>query len=137
VKNSELRLGNQSRKVFFDWAGLIRFLLETPGERQKIGSAWPLFLDIVRKVDNSGICFDTYSKMAKRYGVAVITVKKWRKHLHEHSVVESFSQGRTMAFRLLEPYRASLRSDEDLEGNDEMNALRALKGILTRCLKET
>ena len=137
MKNDELGLRNQSRKVFFDWTGLIRFLLETPGELQKIGSAWPLFLDIVRKVDSSGICFDTYSKMAQRYGVAVITVKKWRKHLHEHSVIESFSQGRTMAFQLLEPYRASLRSAEDFEGNDEMNALKALKGILTKCMRET
>ncbi len=125
---------NETLKTSFDWNAFMQFLLETPGKREAIGPAWFLFFDIATHADQAGIYGTTYAKLAKRYGVAVITVKTWRQYLRRHSVIESYSQGHSVAFRLLEPYLSFVkRKDTDKTGQSDvqtMNALLAIKKLL-------
>ena len=128
-----------NQDISFDWKAFMRFFLETAGEREKIGPAWFLFFDIACRADRGGVYTQTYAKLAKRYGVAIITVKKWREHLYRHSIIETFNCGYAVAFRLLEPYRSFIRinSSEEMKSqeNEEFKDLLALKKLLLKAVK--
>jgi len=119
----------------------MRFLLETPGQNERIGSAWLLFFDIARCADPAGVFTNSYSQLAKKYGVAVITVKKWRQHLYQNLVIETFSRGSAVTFRLLEPYRNFIKIpdaegiDDLKERREEMMDLIALKNLLVKTVQ--
>lgn len=134
------RLEKQNEKVFFEWRAFMKFLLETPGEREKIGPAWFLFFDIACRADRGGLYTRAYSELAKRYGVAIVTVKKWRKHLYLNAVIETFNHGHAVAFRLLEPYRSFIKIDhsgeERSEESEEFKDLLALKRLLLKTVKD-
>ncbi len=129
----------ENLQMAFDWQAFMRFLLETPGERGKIGPAWFLFFDIAFRADSGGLYTQTYAKLAKRYGVAIITVKKWRGHLYRNSVIETFNHGYAVAFRLLEPYRSFIRINpsEEMKSqeSEELKDLLALKKLLLKTVK--
>ena len=135
MKKDESRLGREDGRVFFDWEAFMKSLLNGSGEREKIGPAWLLFFDIARNADQSGMWVNAYSEMAKRYGVATITIKKWRHYLCQNSVIETYSQGHLIAFRLLEPYLDFLKTASQSipcnEENEEIKALRTLKRLLS------
>ncbi len=118
----------------------MEFLLKTPGEREKIGPAWFLFFDVAYQADSGGLYTAMYSELAKRYGVAAITVKKWRQHLFRRAVIESFSRGRSVAFRLLEPYRSFIKASDKEEhkepcSDEELSDLLALKRLFLKSVK--
>jgi len=138
VSSDELGPRKQDRVVIVDWEVLIRFLLETPRELDKVRSAWPLFFDIVRNADQAGMFTSNYSGLARRYGVAVITVKKWRECLYRHFLIQSYSQGRFIAFRLLEPYLSFIKRADDQETHEsnELKRLLALRKLLSKAIKE-
>ena len=129
----------QSEIIFFDWKAFIQFLLETQGEREKIGPAWFLFFDIACKADHGGLYTRAYSELAKRYRVAIVTVKKWRKHLYLNAVIETFNHGHAVAFRLREPYRSFIKIDHSgeqrSEESEELKDLLALKRLLLKTVK--
>ncbi len=111
--------------VRFDWFEFMPFLIGNQNLRVAIGPAWLLFFDICMNADKAGAHETTYSNLAQRYGAAMITVKKWRRHLCKHSVMESFSKGHSVVFRLNEPFRSFLRSAEE-----EANPKRLLHKLL-------
>lgn len=138
MPHESLESGESVQRAILDWNALIGFVLETRGEREKIGPAWLLFCDIAQHLDEEGFYTTTYSKLAKKYGVAVITVKKWREHLHQHSVLESYRNGRLIAFRLLDPYRKFLKRAnpvEPKESREEIQDLLALRKLLLKTVK--
>lgn len=96
-------------EVSFDWPAFMDCLIQTPGTRERVGPAWLLLFDIYWKSDRAGMYSSTYTTLAKRYGVAPITVKKWRRHLCNQSVIESYSRGHSVAFRLREPFLSFLK----------------------------
>ncbi len=125
------------RDTLFDCNEFMKFLLESNVEREKIGPAWFLFFDIARNADRAGIYADTYAKLAKKYGVAVITVKTWRQHLRKHSIIESYSKGHSVAFRLLEPYLSFLRPVKPIvTDHDDLQGLKALSKLISRTIGE-
>lgn len=134
-------LKEQSHEVEFDWDGFMKFLLETPGELKKVHFAWPLFCDIARNIDHAGLYTNTYTKLAQRYGVAPGTVKKWRKHLFRNLVIESYSRGHSVAFRLLRPYQDFVKKNtEDFNKqsrreNLETEGLAALRELLLQTIQ--
>lgn len=124
----------KKRDIFFDWSAFITFLLETPGEREKIGPAWFLFTDIAHHADRAGIYADTYSRLSQKYSVAKVTVKTWRQYLRQHGVIESYSRGHSVAFRLLDPYLSYLKPivHEKTEQTESIEDLLALKKLLLK-----
>ncbi|MBI3313035.1 MAG: hypothetical protein HYZ83_02230 [Candidatus Omnitrophica bacterium] len=130
---------NSDQDIDFNWKAYMRFLLETAGEREKIGPAWFLFFDIAYRADRGGLYTQTYAKLAKRYGVAIVTVKKWRKYLYQNSIIETFNHGHAVAFRLLEPYRSFIKTNSSKEikseENEELKDLFALKQLLLKTVK--
>lgn len=128
------RLAMAARKACFDWHSFISFLLNAPGKRESIGAAWFLFFDIANNADLAGIYTETYSKLARKYGVSLGTVKAWRQHLKDSGVIESYSKGNSVALRLLEPYvsfvneeRIDIIEEKDIE---EMKYLMTLKKLM-------
>ncbi len=117
---SELATTNINKNVTADWDGLVHFLINNPDIREKVGPAWCLLFDIYLNADEAGIYSTTYSHLAKRYGVAVPTVKTWRKQLFQNSVIESYSRGHSVAFRLLEPFRSFLKQPETGNSNERL-----------------
>lgn len=109
MKSSKDFVAKDLPKVAFDWAKFVSFIMSSPKELKRIGPAWILLLDICLNSDQSGIYSTTYLAVSRRYQVAPITVKKWRKHLCDGSVIESFSRGYSVAFRLLEPFSSFLK----------------------------
>lgn len=124
----------EARNVYFDWPAFTRFLFSTSGQRERIGPAWFLFLDVAQHADRAGIYTNTYERLAKQYGVAKVTVKTWRKYLRQHGVIESYSRGHAVAFRLLEPYLSFLKpiGSEKIEPNQNIEDLLALKKLLLK-----
>lgn len=116
MKN-DLEAKNGTPNIIFDWGAFMRFVMDTPGERRKIGPAWQLFFDICLNVDRTGMFSSTYIQLGKRYGVSPITVKKWRRYLSRSLVIESFNRGRFVAFRLQEPFLSFL---QDFNKNDQV-----------------
>lgn len=99
----------KTAEITFDWNAFMRFFFETQGEREKIGPAWFLFFDICSNANKSAMYSGTYQTLGKRYNAAPITVKKWRRYLSSNSVIESFTRGHLIVFRLNEPYLSFLR----------------------------
>jgi len=134
--NREVEIPKQN--IVFDWKAFIGFLLDTAGERDKLGPAWFLFFDIAQNSDRVGIYANTYSKLEKRYGVAKVTVKTWRRHLHQQGVIESYSRGHSVVFRLLEPYMSFLKQvKSEKSGQVEgMEDLLALKKLLLKAVAD-
>lgn len=114
---------NKIPSVLFDWYQFMEFLMSDPKEVQKIGPAWPLLFDIYMNADHAGVYPATYQSLAKRYGVAPITVKKWRKQLCEQSVIESYSRGHSVVLRLRGSYLSFLKPASKKEGRDAKDIL--------------
>lgn len=106
--------GQEARQIF-DWYQFMDHLLKDHDLRTQIGPAWMLLFDIYRNADRAGFYSSTYQRLAKRYGVAPITVKKWREHLCRNHVMESFSRGHSVAFRLKDPFLSYLRPHQDVQ----------------------
>lgn len=98
------RTNNQTILPVFKWQEFIAFLMGSPKQLHQVGPAWCLLLDICMNADRAGTYSTTYSALAKRYGVAIITAKKWRYRLCNQGVIESFSRGHSVVFRLNEPF---------------------------------
>ncbi len=103
----------QEGRQIFDWGQFMDHLMKDHDLRMKIGPGWLLLFDIYRNADMAGFYSSTYQRLAKRYGVAAITVKKWRQHLCRNNVIESFSRGHSVAFRLKDPFLSYLRPRQD------------------------
>lgn len=101
---------NQNRlDVIFNWRKFVRFLMETPDAQKQIGPAWRLFMDICQNADQSAMYSTTYDCLAKRYEAPSITIKRWRRRLYQQSVIESFSRGHCVVFRLLPPFSSFVK----------------------------
>lgn len=119
----------------FNWEAFMAFVMEDSSRIKKIGYAWPLFFDINFNADNFGMYSATYAKLGKRYGVAMITVKKWREHLCKESVIESFSRGHSVAFRLRHPYLDFLKQDSKRQEKEKTNQVILLEKMI-KALKD-
>ena len=136
--NHEANVSSVTKAEFlFDWKAFMVFLLETQGEREKIGPAWFLFLNIVHNMNRSGIYQTTYAALATKYDASVATVKKWRKWLCKSGAIESYSRGHSVAFRLLEPYMSFVKAvSKDGEDQDDLKGLLVLKRLLSKTINE-
>jgi hypothetical protein len=136
VKSEIEERGTDSRSVYFDWNAFMRFLLNSSGRRESIGAAWFLFFDIATHADQSGFYSSNYAVLAKKYGVAKITVKTWRHHLRRHAVIESYSRGHSVAFKLLEPYLSFVKVTQiDNRTVNEAEETKTLQTITKLILK--
>ncbi len=116
-------------RIIFDWNALIQFLFSSAEETKKIGHAWILFFDICLNVDRVGMYSATYKSLARRYQMAPITIKKWRQHLCQTSVIESFTRGHWIMFRLKGTYSSFLKPVNSKEkiGTNELLLQAVLK----------
>jgi hypothetical protein len=126
---------NQTIVPIFKWQEFVAFLMGSAKQLHQVGPAWCLLLDICMNADRAGTYPATYSGLAKRYGVAIITVKKWRSHLCNQGVIESFSRGHSVVFRLNEPFISFLTLQQVFENGKNENVmtdmiLKALKDQL-------
>ena len=106
----------QEEPQTFDWYKFMDQLTNDRDLRMQIGPGWMLLFDIYRNADGAGFYSSTYQSLAKRYGVATITVKKWREHLYRNGVIESFSRGHSVVFRLMAPFLSYLSPRQDVQG---------------------
>ena len=138
VDDGSERENDSADKPYFDWNAFMRFLLNNSTNRESIGAAWFLFFDIATHADSSGFYASTYSSLAKKYGVAVITVKSWRQYLKKHLVIESYSRGHSVAFKLLDPYTAFLKlkkpDSSNEPGADNEKALQLITKMIAKSL---
>ncbi len=132
----ERQVSGSAGNIYFHWDSFMSFLLSTPGKRECIGPAWFLFFDIANHADRAGMYTSTYSKLARKYRVALATVKAWRQHLRDSGVIESYSRGHSVAFRLLDPFASFLKvshpSDITQSELEEMRHLLTLKSLLSQ-----
>jgi len=129
----ELAQQDDNLRMSFDWRAFMQFLFDSPGVAEKIGRAWLLFFDICSNLDRIGMYAATYQSLARRYQVAPVTVKKWRQYLCQHSIIESFTRGHWIVFRLTGPYLSFLRpaNTKEIPGTNELllrAVLNAIKG---------
>ncbi len=123
----------QENHQSFDWPQFMDHLMKDQDLRIKIGPGWLLLFDIYRNADISGFYSSTYQRLAKRYGVATITVKKWRQHLCRNNVIESFSRGHSVAFRLKDLFLSYLRPRQDSQ--DKQSSGDMLLKLLTDAMQ--
>lgn len=123
----------QEGRRIFDWYKFTDHLMEDHDLRTQIGPGWMLLFDIYRNADMAGFYSSTYQRLARRYGVATITVKKWREHLCRNGVIESFSRGHSVAFRLKGPFLFYLRPSVD--SKDKQSSGDMLLKLLTDAMQ--
>src|SRR3990167_7167822 len=92
----------------YSFDNMMKGLIGEKRLHEQIGSGWRLFFYICLHLNKEKELTTTYADMSKVLGFSPSTLKLWRRQLVDNNIVRSFSGGRVVHFKLLEPYQSML-----------------------------